>query len=342
MKDAPPEISVILATPYDFDTLRPALRYLRTQTIHEQLEVILVGSTTEEFRIDEAALAGFHSFRVVHVGPIKSLNIPRAAGIRAATAPVICLTEDHCFPDPTWAEALLRAHRGPWAAVGPAVGLANPQRHIAWANHLIQYCPWMHTTPSGRQLDVPGHNSSYKRELLMSYDRDLESIFIAEARLHADLRRRGYELYLESEARTYHVYITRWRPYLRENYYIGRQFAANRSAAWPRWRRWLYVVGSPLVPLVRTWRIFRRMIERGWFGDLIPGILPALWSGLAASAAGELVGYAFGMGNAAQPTLDLDFRRYRFVSTEESAAIWRDTLVTFDPDPPRPGTKKPA
>ena len=36
------------------------------------------------------------------------------------------LCEDHCFPADGWAEALVAAHQGPWAAVGPAFLNANP------------------------------------------------------------------------------------------------------------------------------------------------------------------------------------------------------------------------
>src|SRR5262249_6679659 len=156
----PPELSVVLATPYDFESLRPVLGHLRAQTIRDRLEVVIVGSTPDRFQVDETALEGFAGHQILHVGPIRSLNIPPAAGFRAARAPIVALTEDHCFPAPGWAEALVAAHRGPWAAVGPSMVMANPQRYMAWANHLIQHSPWVHTTSSGVRKDLPGHNSS--------------------------------------------------------------------------------------------------------------------------------------------------------------------------------------
>ena len=331
-----PLLSVVLATPYDFASLLPVLRYLRAQSIQDRIEVVLVGSTGAEFCVDAGALDGFWGHQVLHVGPIASLNVPRAAGIRATHAPIVALTEDHCFPDPGWAEALVRAHRGPWAAVGPMIVIANPRRLMSWANHLVQYLPWVQGTRSGTVDDLPGHNSSYKRAVLMSFDRDLEAIFTAEAWLHAELRARGHELYLEADAVAYHVYITRLRPYVRENYYIGRQFAANRSRTWSVARRALYAAGSPLLPLLRLRRIVRRARELGWFRELVPAAIPWMLVGLGCSATGELMGYAFGMGPAATMTLDLDFRRHRFMSDEERAAIWQESNVLCDRDPPRP------
>lgn len=332
-----PWLSVILATPYDFDSLRPVLRYLRAQSIRDHIELVLVGSVPQSFEVDPAAMVGFHSHTILHVGEIRSLNVPRAAGIRAARAPVVALTEDHCFPHPEWAAALLRAHRGPCAAVGPVVVIANPRRLMSWANHLVQYLPWVQGTKSGPVDDLPGHNSSYKRDLLLAFDRELEEIFTAEAWLHSELRARGHTLYLTDEAVVHHVYITRLPPYLRENYYIGRQFAANRARRWSTPRRFLYAVGSPLLPLLRLRRILGRARQLGWFSELVPAAVPWMLVGLGCSAAGELMGYAFGMGPAAAMTLGLDFHRERFMSPEERAEIWRDEIVAFDLDPPRPG-----
>ena len=104
------------------------------------------------------------------------MNRARVAGIRKARAPLVVLLEDHSFPAEGWAEALIRAHAGPWSAVGPAVGLANLHCMKAWANYLIQYSPWMKPAQSGVIDDLPGHNSSYKKELLLGYGDDLESM----------------------------------------------------------------------------------------------------------------------------------------------------------------------
>lgn len=332
----PPALSVVLATPYGFETLRPVLGYLAEQTVQDRIEVVLVGTTPEGLEVDEGGLEGFHSHQVLHVGPIEALSVPRAAGIRAARAPVVALTEDHCFPEPTWAAALLSAHEGPWAAVGPTVGIANPQRYRTWANHLIQYGPWVYPTPSGEQKDVAGHNSSYKRSILMERGDELEALFSFDARLHSLLRRAGHSLYVEAGAISHHVYMTKLAPFVREHFHIGRAFAATRASDWSPGRRAFYALASPALPVLRTGRIFARMRSLDWFGELVPGLLPSLWLGLAASALGEMTGYATGtLGRSARITVDLDFQRHRFVSERERAAIWGHGNVVFTAQPPR-------
>jgi hypothetical protein len=69
--------------------------------------------------------------------------VVRWSCVRAASAPIVVFCEDHAFPDPTWAEALIVAHRRPYAAVGPVVRNANPSTVISGADCLIGYGPWL-------------------------------------------------------------------------------------------------------------------------------------------------------------------------------------------------------
>ena len=329
-------LSVVVVAPYGFAPMRRLLDYLAEQTIRERIEIVIVATTRQALQPDEAALDRFGAYRVLETGAMTDLSRPRMSGILAARAPIVVLTEDHCFPAPDWAEALVRAHEGPWAAVGPTVALANPQRFRAWTNYLLQYGPWIQPTSGGEMTDLPGHNSSYKREVLAEYGEGLADFLVADTMLHWDLRRRGHRLYLETSARVHHVYMTGLRPFVAENYYIGRQFAASRARRWSVLLRLAFTLGSPLIPLVRLTRTLRRMREFGWLGSLLPGILPSLGIALAVSAAGELMGYAFGVGDAAAKTLDLDFRRDRYVSAEERNALWGTGLVRFPSEPPSP------
>ena len=174
------DLSVVVVAPYGFGPMVRLVRYLADQTIRERIEVVIVTTSRDELELDAKALEPFGGYQVVEVGPIRALNYPRRAGIVAARAPIVALTEDHCFPAPDWAEALLRAHQGLWAAVGPAVALANPQRYRAWTNYLLQYGPWVQPTKGGEISDLPGHNSSYKRELLLEYGDELSHLLVAD------------------------------------------------------------------------------------------------------------------------------------------------------------------
>lgn len=83
------------------------------------------------------------------IGHMRSTARARAAGVRAATAPVVALAEDHAFPAPGWAEAFIERHGEGWAAVGPVISNANPRSATSWANLLIEYAPWLEGARGG-------------------------------------------------------------------------------------------------------------------------------------------------------------------------------------------------
>jgi hypothetical protein len=333
---ATPALSVIVASPFGAEPVRQIIRHLALQTAKERLEILFVVPSVSEFDTDLLELGAFHSHRVVEVGAFESVNRARVAGIRCAGAPLVAFSEDHCFPSPTWAQALIAAHDGPWAAVGPAVGLANTHTWKTWSNYLIQYGPWTLPTESRAIDDVAGHNSSYKRDILLEYGDDLEEMMEFEFVLHQDLRRRGLQIYMAADAVAYHVFMTRLGPFLLEHLAIGQMLAACRARrASLSWR--LKSVGlAPLVPGVRMYRIVRKILREGWRRDLLPGILPWLTVGLAVTSFGELLGYTIGEGRSARWTLEFDFDRGRFVSDTERCRIWNDEPVDFDAMPTRP------
>ncbi|HET6317563.1 MAG TPA: glycosyltransferase, partial [Chloroflexota bacterium] len=242
----------------------------------------------------------------------------RTAGITKARAPVVALVEDHCFPTPGWARALLRAHERAWAGVGPVILNANPKLTLSWANLLIEYGPWLHPRERGACSHMPGHNGSYKRAVLLEYGERLANMLEAESVLHWDLQRRGHAVALEPEARSRPQNFERFAPSLRLRFQAGRHFAAHRSQGWRWTRRAVYALGSPLLPLLRTWRV-REHAARLEDTRARPWLLPAVFVLLVADAMGEAAGYAFGRGSTSTILVDLEFHRERFRATSDEA-----------------------
>jgi hypothetical protein len=87
-------------------------------------------------------------------------------------------------------------------------------------------------------------------------------------------------------------------------------------------------------------RIVGVMRKQRWMWPLIIGAMPSLALGLAASAAGEALGYAAGVGGAAGRTLQHDFRRWRAVQAIDRG-LWAGALHEFAYDPPRPRLPSP-
>lgn len=306
-----PEMSVVIVTPDRYETVRETIQYLRAQTAKEKLEIVIVVPSLNNLDLDESELMEFQRFSVVEIGPVKSSAKARAAGIRRASAPVIAFVEDHSYPDPRWAEVLIRTHRESWAAVGPAMCNANPDSMTSWANLIIEYGPWLDPAEASIVDHLPGHNGTYKRLQLLDYGSELEAMLEAESILHWDLRAKGYQLYFEPAAKTFHINFCSAVSSIALRFYAGRHFASTRSQSWPSLRRFFYFAGSPLIPVIRLLRILRELRRPGRPQKLLPRILPSLVIGLVLDGVGEMIGYGFGIGDAVEKLTDMEFHRER-------------------------------
>jgi hypothetical protein len=304
-----PELSVVL--PADrLDTIRTTLQHLRAQEERGRIEVVVVTPPGSDVTPGDPAFEGFGGVSVVPVADLHPLPDARSAGVRAAGAPVVALGETHCFPEPGWARALIEAHRGPWSVVGPAVVNANPGSQLSWVNLFMSYGPWVGGGERGPRNDLPGHNSSFKRSVLLEYGDRLEDVMRSDNHMMGDLVARGHTLLFEPTARTAHVNVSRPLSFVADTFNAARLYAAVRREGWSPARRLLYIVAWPLIPAVRLGRIVGDMRRSGYARRLMPRTLPALVAGLVVSAAGELVGYLDGPANT-RKMHDIELHRLR-------------------------------
>src|SRR5947207_1330212 len=120
--DRIPELSVIMLLPDGYESRRRAISFLEKQTKREQIELVLVAPSHLDVRLDEKQLESFGSHRLLKLSEFNHPGQGLAVGILAARAPVVAYVEEHSFPEPGWAQALLGAHQGLYAAVGCAMG----------------------------------------------------------------------------------------------------------------------------------------------------------------------------------------------------------------------------
>jgi hypothetical protein len=309
----PPELSVICITPDTFETLRRTIHFLNLQDCKERMEIVIVAPSLSELQADFSKLNDFCGYRVVEIGEMHSAGAAYASGIRHATAPVVALAEDHAFPQEGWAKALIGAHQQTCAAVGPAINNANPTSTISWVDLLLGYAPWLEPIEKGTMDYLPGHNSSYKRSILMEYGPKLEDMMESETILHWDLRTKGHQLYLEPRARTLHTNFGLPSSLIRAHFYTGRQFGASRAQnqSWSLPRKLCYSAAAPIIPFVRLYRILKDV--RRIKNQKIRVTRVFLWLTLAlmVDAIGQFTGYAFGAGKSSRKMAEFEFHRER-------------------------------
>ena len=257
----------------------------------------------------------------VGVGPVQSIAHATAAGVRRARGRVVALTEDHCFPEPEWAEALLRAHEEDWAVVGPVMVNGNPGSMVSEADFGIGYGPWMAPLGPEEMPFLPGHNSCYRRDALLALGGRLERLLEAETVLHMEWAAQGRRMRVEPGARARHVNYSLWRSWVPVQVIAGRLFGGMRAATWPRRRQLFFAAASPLIPLVRLWRVAREFGRPGRSYWRLARLAPALGIGLALDGVGQFLGYAFGPGDAMEQLARYEFNRVEHVRREDRG-VW--------------------
>src|SRR6186713_2516119 len=133
-----PLLSVLCITPDTVATLTPLFSALAAQSIAKQLEIVLVAPAAT---INEPLPFESDTFSILTraTGAPDATNPQlRASAVRLARAPYIAFTEDHCFPEPRWAEALVEALQSGAMGAGPVMVNANPDDAVSRANFLLE------------------------------------------------------------------------------------------------------------------------------------------------------------------------------------------------------------
>ena len=260
MRDtATPDLAVILSAENDGSNLTMVLSRLRHQTIAARIEVLIGAPDPELVQITSADRAAFADVRIVNLDGRRSLSLARALCTHAARADFVALGEDHCLPNPEWAEVLLTRLREGYAGVGPQMVNANPGSVISWASFLMAYGGWSAPIEPGAVDTVAGHNSAYSRKALLSLGDELPHLLQAETVMHWELAKRGARFFVDPAAQGAHFNISRLGAFLRERLYSSRVFSPVWSRHWP-WRRRLYFAAlGPLIGVRRVGPLRRRM-----------------------------------------------------------------------------------
>jgi hypothetical protein len=288
-----PALSVVVVTRDTFQTLRPIVAALRCQTVARSIELVVVAPDEMAGAIPAPEASAFHSVQVVGVGPVTNRGRAAAHGVLVARAPIVALSENHCFPAPDWAERTLESHQGAWAGVGPAVVNANPETRLSQALHAMGYGPFPRSGSPHIVSELPLHNSSYRKDVLSSELGELQELLGDERNLQRALRERGLVMCFDPRPVKRHINEATWRLLVGLSYASGRRYGGTRSRDWPVWRRAVYVLAVPLLSLPIARNIWGKLSSAG---DVQKGIRLAgvIWCFALLHAVGEAVSYVRG------------------------------------------------
>lgn len=293
------ELTVILVVGQRRERAARALASVLAQEAVERLEVLVLDCAPGN--PPPLPGSGHPGVRWVVLPESTRFAAAKALGVRMARAPVVAFLEEHCRVAAGWAEALIAAHRGGWAGVGPEMHNANPGSPGSRVVALMNYHPWLPPAQRGEHDMLPGHNASFKRELLLGYGAELDRLLGAEIVLHTRLRQDGHRLLLEPAARLFHLNDGRIGSALRGFYLFHRCYGPLRAEvfAWTLARRLLYVAATPLIPLYFVVRLLLVLARRRprLLGAAVAAS-PWMLAAQTASALGQAAGLLIGLGDA--------------------------------------------
>ncbi len=287
-----PELSVVVASVNGFPYVGRCLDALSERA--PGVEVIVADSTDDQTR--GRLREGWPAVRLLTFDEPQTVPELRAAGIFAAAAPRVALIEDHCLVTSGWAGAAVAAHRAGRAVVGGPVRNVVTERVRDWAAFFCEYSAFMEPLPEGETDDLTGMNVSYDRDAIAAIE-DLLRDGRWETWLHPRLRERGFALYCAAEMVLEHDKGFGLREFLSQRWHYSRSYAGMRNASLGR-RRFLYALGTPLLPPLIYWRIARNVLSRGRLRREFLLATPLIFAYTVTWAVGEAVGYVFGGGSS--------------------------------------------
>ena len=294
-------VTCVLVSPRGLAEVELTLQALRAQTIAPCLEVLVLAPQPEsaECRSEVA----FGAFRVIPVAPIEFRGHTAAIGVRQSSAPLVALVEDHAFPEPGWAEALVAAMTDAPPSTGVPDRLsgactrfrnANPATLVSRVYALFYYAPLMRKCARLEIVDsLPWHNVIYRRQDLLSFEQPLEELLEPESLLQEALRRAGGRFGYVPSVATAHLSCSSISSLARAVVESARSHTVSRCRTWTLARKWLYVLASPVFPWLRMWHMRDRRVYYQEFGSLPEMALGIAFLQIVATV-GEVVGLLLG------------------------------------------------
>lgn len=315
------DLSVILITASDYRRLRKTVRHLAAQDVADRMQLILVCREASDLEVPIEDTRSFGELTVFEVGPLQSTGEPRAQAVSAARGAITVFAEDHCFPQPGWARAIVAAHAAGHTAVGPSMSNANPETSLSWADISLNFGPSVDQQISESTSLLCWHNTSYSTELLQQQD-DLASLLEAEGVFFRRLEESRGSLFRTAEANVRHINISSLRGFILGQFWGTRLFWATltRVEEWSWARRLFFAIASPALAVRRFLRGLAEL--RRIAPAKTRSAMPFLVIGSVVLTAGAVAGLLRGSGNSMKYRLSLEFERETHLAKGEEQILF--------------------
>lgn len=324
--NTPLRLSVVFVARHSLSGIQKILECLLAQTSAARIELIFSSDSPELLREAEdflALRARFAQSRFL-LHQTQDMSRARALSVAEATGDAVAFNEDHCFPEPNWAEELLAAFESSEdiQAAAPVMLNPNPETAVSRVQFLMFFGRHKKGSSSQPRFEnagsLPTHNTAYRRDALAEALREgslLVEVFLQEK---ICTNRPQARLVRCTHTSLGHVNMSRLCPAMKQAFLGGRIFGSERAkqTGWGLATRVLRFLVFPLVPLMVIQRSVPLLRDKTSLVKTVANV----WTAGALQfvhAFGESVGTCFGLGRAADAYADLECDRRRFVRPTE-------------------------
>jgi glycosyltransferase involved in cell wall biosynthesis len=295
MKDAQtnlmkPKLSVVIGSQNARNSISQCLNALERQRNGQEVEIIVVDNSTDGTA--DIVSKQFPGVKLVRPAEDKYMPELWEIGINESAGDVVAITTSHFVPEKNWIAEILKAHQSAYAGIGGAIENDKSAGLVSWAVYFCRYSSYMLPFPEVTVNDFAGDNASYKRSALDRYSEARRKGFW-EFFIHNEMRKDGLELLLKPEIVVYHQKSFSLSGFMSQRFWHGRQFGSERASSISLLKRSIYILASPLIPMVFLLRIARRVLDKGKHIQEYLLSLPVLLLFLLSWAAGEFTGYVW-------------------------------------------------
>lgn len=293
-------MSVIVFVRAPVPTIDASLRSLAAQHRFADIEVILSDGTPDGEHISLK-----DTFPWLIYLSVPNANMPQLKGeaVAVARGKYIAILDPTDAADPEWISEIIAGFAEDCAdGIGGSVLLADVDTAANAAAYLFEYGAFNPPLQAGiTSGDLPGNNVAYRREVLIDKCADiLQAEGFNKPFCHARLRETGGSLVIRPGMRVRHLTAHHFWPFAVRRFHYGRCFGAKRWHFSTPWRRLLFAVFGPAVPLLLIVRHVVRAARHRSNRRTLARAGPALAGICAFWGTGEWLGYWFGAGRSCE------------------------------------------
>lgn len=288
-------LTVVVPAVNEVSDVRKTLAALERERESFGLDVIVVSRLGAP--VAQLVRSDFPWATLIEVTPDVTIPAMRAMAFERVTTPFVAVIEDHVAVPSGWAALMTSRARETGAVVGGPIDNLATATLLDRAAFLCEYSHCMPPLEAGATSWLPGNNVVYPAAVARSYV-DVLRRGSWENDMHDAIRANGGSLVMVPEGTVGHDKHYSLGEYLSQRYLYSRSFAGKRAQQSSFVKRMAYAAGSVVLPPVLLLRILSRVGARPAHRGTLLKSLPLISTFVVSWAAGEMVGYLAGPGDA--------------------------------------------